>query len=283
MASAQLSVALQQARTFLNDTNATVWTDENLIPSMQQADQELQMQLWNIGSPVVRQITPPIPVPAGYGIDITALLPSDFLIPTLGFESGLVTAVLTSVVVSGLNATYAYSSSVGTPVVGALVNITGFSTLGNNVTGVYIISVVPNTSFTVLVTTQVNETHAGTANISDNNWIPLTEQYYPTLGYIATSTLTYWNWKDEKLSFSGVTVPRLVAFQYRREIPIPAAATDPIGITFGEMYLGARGAAIAAGAVGNSAVAQILDGEANKNFSMVLTANRGQQKPINKP
>jgi hypothetical protein len=49
------------------------------------------------------------------------------------------------------------------------------------------------------------------------------------------------------------------------------------------MYLGARGAAIAAGSVGNAQAAATLDAIAKENFGMVVTANRGQQKPINKP
>lgn len=286
MASVQLSVALTQARTFLNDSNATVWTDANLIPSMQQADQELQMKLWNIGSPVIRAVTGALLVPSGYSPNINSLLPSNFLIPTLGSECGQVSAVLTQVAVSGGLATYSYSSSTGTgtitaPTPGMSATITGFVTGGNN--GTFIIVSVASGTFTVTATTQVNEAHAAAAIMPDNVWVPLTEQFFLTIGYPIGSTLVWWSWQEETLLFSGATVNRYVNFQYRRQIPIPAAATDPIGITYGEMYLGARGAAIAAGSVGNAAVAQILDAIAETNFNMVLLANRGQQKPINKP
>ena len=285
MASAQLSVALSQARVFLNDTNATVWTDANLIPSMQQASQELQMHLWLIGSPVIRAMTGPLLVAAGYNPSITASLPSDFLIPTLGQECGQITAVLTGVVAAGGFATYAYSSSAGstTPSPGMSVTIAGFvATAGNNGTFT-VVSSVPGVSFTVVTTTQVTETHAATATMPDDIWVPLTEQFFLSPGYVLVSTLIYWSWQNETLLFSGSTVARYVDFQYRRQIPIPSTAVSPIGITFGEMYLGARGAAIAAGSVGNAQAAATLDAIAKENFGMVVTANRGQQKPINKP
>lgn len=286
MASVELSVALSQARVFLNDTNATVWTDANLIPCMQQADQELQMKLWMIGSPVIRAMTGALLVSAGYNPNINASLPADFLIPTLGYESGQVNAVLTQVAVSGGNAVYSYSSSIGTgaisaPAPGMTAVITGFTNSVNNVTG--IVTAATGATFTLKEVAQVNETHAAVAAMSDNAWIPLTEQYFLTLGYAIGPVLTYWSWQEEELLFSGSSVNRYVNFQYRRQIPIPAASTDEIGITYGEMYLGARGAAIAAGSVGNAPVAAILDGIAEKNFDMVLLANRGQQKPINKP
>ncbi len=286
MASVQLSVALAQARTFLNDTNATIWTDANLIPSMQQADQEMQMKLWMIGSPVIRAMTGPLLVPAGYGPNINANLPTDWLIPTLGQECGQVAATLTQVAVSGGLAVYSYSASTGTgsitlPAPGMTAVITGFVTSGNNVTG--IITAVGSGTFTLVATTQVNETHVGAASMADNQWTPLTEQFFLTPGYAIGPTLVYWSWQEETLLFSGSLVNRYVDFQYRRQIPIPNNATSPIGITFGEMYLGARGAAIAAGSVGNTAAAGILDAIAEKNFDMVIVANRGQQKPINKP
>jgi hypothetical protein len=208
---AQLSVALGMARGFLNDNNATVWTDANLIPFMQQADYELQTDLWMIGSPVVRARTSPLLVPSGANPDINSLLPADFLIPTLGIECG----------------------------------------------------------------------QAGSA--PDNLFIPLTEQFFLPLPYTLAANLVYWAWQEEKLQFSGATANRYVVFQYRRQIPIPQNATDPIGMTFGELYLGARGAAIAARAVGNDAAAQFLDMLAEKNFGKVVSANRGQQKPLNKP
>jgi len=284
VASVELSVALQMARTFLNDTNATVWTDANLIPSMQQADYELQVDLWQIGSPVVRAQTGPILVPSGYNPNINADLPSDFLIPTLGWECGQISATITAVAVSGGSAVYSYSGYSGAlaPAPGMTVTITGMAHSGNNVTGI-IVAAVAGTSFTLVTTTQESETEAGVGVMPDNVWIPLTEQFFLTIGTVIGPTLTFWSWQEEELLFNGSTANRYVNFQYRRLIPIPDSATSEIGITFGELYLGARGAAIAAGSVGNTAAAQVLDGIAQMNFGKVVSANRGQQKPVNKP
>ena len=208
---AQLSSALNMARAFLNDVNATVWSDPALIPLTTQAHYELQSDLWMNGSPVIRATTTPLLVAAGVSPDINAALPTDFLIPTHIDECGQAT---------------------GAP---------------------------------------------------DNLWIPMTEQFFFNLGQPLLTTLTWWSWQEEKLLFVGSSANRYVSIQYRRKIPVPQATTDPIGMTFGELYLGARAAAIAAGALGNAAAAGVLDGIAQTNFAKVLSANRGQQKPINKP
>jgi len=117
----------------------------------------------------------------------------------------------------------------------------------------------------------------------DNAWIPMTEQFFFSLTQVPQPTLIYWSYQKELILFVGSTTNRFVSIQYRRLIPIPQEATDPIGITFGEMYLGARGASIAAGATGNDAVEAKLTALAGTNFGKVVMANRGQQKPINKP
>jgi hypothetical protein len=210
MASATLETALQMGRGFLNDTAATVWSDANLIPFMQQAHYELQTDLWLVGSPVIRAVTSPLLIPDGANPTVPTL-PSNFLIPTLIQECG---------------------QSGGSP---------------------------------------------------DNLFIPMTECFFFPIPYTLTTVLAYWSWQQETLLFAGSSLPRYVVIQYRRLIPIPQLSTDLIGMTFGELYLGARGAAIAAGAVGNTAAAGVLDGIATANFNKVVMANRGQQKPITKP
>lgn len=51
------SVVLNAARTFLNDDNATLWTDATLMPKLQQAHRELQIKLRFAGSPIMRQLS----------------------------------------------------------------------------------------------------------------------------------------------------------------------------------------------------------------------------------
>lgn len=80
-------------------------------------------------------------------------------------DPGASTLTLTSVAVSGGDAVYAYSAVSGpAPAVGQTATISGFATSGNNVTAV-ITAVSAGVSITVATTTQVNETHAGTAQI----------------------------------------------------------------------------------------------------------------------
>jgi hypothetical protein len=75
-------------------------------------------------------------------------------------------AVLTAVDASLSSATYAYSSHTGlTPAVGMSVTVAGFTTPGNNVTGPIIAaSGGASGSFALALTTQADETHAGTAD-----------------------------------------------------------------------------------------------------------------------
>jgi hypothetical protein len=75
---ALLSVALNTARTLLNDDVSAVWSDASLIPKMQEAHRELQAKLWEVGSPVVRAQSPAISVLTGAKI-ITS--PVDMLTP----------------------------------------------------------------------------------------------------------------------------------------------------------------------------------------------------------
>jgi len=201
------SVALATARTLLNDDNATVWTDPVLIPKLQEAHRELQTDLWLVGSPVVREVTSPILVPAN-STDLGTNQPLDLVTPTALKE-------------------------------------------------------------------------ADSAN--STTWEDMTEVNYIPFNVAKSNKLIYWAWRGEKILFLGSTAPRYVIVFYRKLIPIPATANDPIGIIFGELYLGARTAALAAGSVGNKEVYDTVTALAKANFEKVVSANRGQQKPIFKP
>jgi len=51
---AQLSNVLTTARSYLNDDNATTWTDQILIPKAQEAFREVQNKLWTVGAQICR-------------------------------------------------------------------------------------------------------------------------------------------------------------------------------------------------------------------------------------
>lgn len=133
-----------------------------------------------------------------------------------------------------------------------------------------------------LCPTALFENQAGSP-VSLPGWTPMTEAFYIPLGYQQTATLNWWVWQQEVINVAGASQNRAVVVQYRRQITIPILATDLIGILFGESYLAARAAAIAAGTVGNVEVYTAMTALAKENLGKVISANRGQQKPSMKP
>lgn len=115
------------------------------------------------------------------------------------------------------------------------------------------------------------------------NWTPMTEAFYVPLGYIQLATLGWWSWRAEQIQFGGATGTVYVVIDYRRQIPIPALVTDPIGILFGESFLAARTAAIASGVLGNAEAFAAMTSLAKENLAKVLSANRGKQTSTIKP
>jgi len=90
--SVQLSQVLNTTRTYLNDDNATLWTDPVLIPKIQEAHRELQGQLWMIGSPIIRAQSLGIAIPINASnTNVTTLnptnYPTDMLNPTQCWEA----------------------------------------------------------------------------------------------------------------------------------------------------------------------------------------------------
>ncbi len=83
MAIYNLSVALAQARTLLNDDTAVQFPDPVLIPKAQIAHQELQTALWDCGSPIIRKTTSPGLLVTSNQTSLTAQgnMPTDLLVP----------------------------------------------------------------------------------------------------------------------------------------------------------------------------------------------------------
>lgn len=77
MAIVTLGQVLTTCRTYLNDDNATVWTDPILIPKVQEAHRELQTKLWEVGSPAVRAVSPGNVIGIG---QVNLIVPADNLI-----------------------------------------------------------------------------------------------------------------------------------------------------------------------------------------------------------
>lgn len=118
------------------------------------------------------------------------------------------------------------------------------------------------------------ETRADAIDMTECNFLP---------NRAALAILQDWCWKEEVIQFVAASADRKVIIYYRKLITIPVVAGDPIGILFGELYIGARAAAIAAGSVGNQEAFEFLSTTSESNFATVIAAQRGQQSPPSKP
>lgn len=72
------TVALDSARSYLNDSSGSMWDDSKLIPHLQEAHRDLQIMLWLNGLPVLKEKSTILSVPSG---TITLTLPSDLIEP----------------------------------------------------------------------------------------------------------------------------------------------------------------------------------------------------------
>jgi hypothetical protein len=145
----------------------------------------------------------------------------------------------------------------------------------------------PGTAFPTLPTDFLCPTalfeNAASSAVSAAGWVPMTEAFYIPLGTAVAATLGWWAWQQEQIVIAGASANRAVILQYRRSITVPVLSTDLIGILFGESYLAARAAAIAAGTLGNADLYTNMTALAKENLGRVISANRGQQKSIIKP
>lgn len=133
-----------------------------------------------------------------------------------------------------------------------------------------------------LCPTAMFENAAG-STVATPNWLPMTEAFYIPMGAAQGLTLDWWSWQQELVVLRGASANRAVIVQYRRQIPIPVLSTDVIGILFGESYLAARAAGMAAGTLGNAEALAAMTALSKENLAKVITANRGQQKPLLRP
>lgn len=74
---APASQVLESARTHLNDEYGSLWTDQKLMPKLQEAHRELQSTLFLAGIPVINDVSSVITVPAntvdGVNVDMSAV------------------------------------------------------------------------------------------------------------------------------------------------------------------------------------------------------------------
>jgi len=96
-----------------------------------------------------------------------------------------------------------------------------------------------------------------------------------------TTRIQYWAWREETIEFIAPTTDREVKLRYLKGLTVPTSASNPIGLIFGELYLGPRTAAIAVQNVGNPTRADELNVDAAFWIPKILAANvkRGQAVP----
>lgn len=111
---------------------------------------------------------------------------------------------------------------------------------------------------------------------------PMTER--DTLPYVVQTTkLIYWAWLQEVITFVGATQDRHVQLYYRRSIPVPTGAGDPLGFINAEIYLPHRVAALAAMSVGNETLFKYYTDEAQRSLGKIIRSNKGKVPPGTPP
>lgn len=105
---------------------------------------------------------------------------------------------------------------------------------------------------------------------------PMTEADILPLLSPGTSSLVYWSWWQETLTFIGAAIAITIAVDYWRRIPIPTNSGDLIGIIDGEQYLAPRIAALAAGSLGEQQTSTVSAALAEAQLQIVLSANRSR-------
>jgi hypothetical protein len=98
----------------------------------------------------------------------------------------------------------------------------------------------------------------------------------PLPNVVPTTTMIWWAWADEIVTFIGSSATRQVLMNYWRSLTLPAVNTDLIGFINGELYLAPRTAALAAGSVGQAAEMGALAGLADASLAEVILSNRGR-------
>ena len=98
----------------------------------------------------------------------------------------------------------------------------------------------------------------------------------PLPNVLPTTTMIWWSWSNEVVTFIGSSAIRKILMLYWRSLALPQVNTDSIGFINGELYLAPRTAAIAAGAVGQAAEMTALSQMADTSLTEVILSNRGR-------
>ncbi len=107
------------------------------------------------------------------------------------------------------------------------------------------------------------DSNASLADMDKVEILPNTEQ---------GTTLRWWCWREEVITFLGATTDRVVKLFYKKGLVVPTKVTDPIGVTFGELYLGPRVASLVCDSAGKHDSAEVFKGDAHSNLDKIIRA-----------
>lgn len=171
--------ALNSARSYLNDTGKSFWTDARLLPYLTEAYRDLLLILHSNGLPVLREKSSAITVAIG----ATSLtLPSDFVEPI-----------------------------------------------------------------------KLKERLSG----SSDTYVPMEEKDFAP-DFDQVENLRYWAFREGAIEFIGATTARQVLLFYQKSLTIPTSAASALTFLYAETFLGPQTAGYAAGALGNTTLAEAL-------------------------
>lgn len=112
------------------------------------------------------------------------------------------------------------------------------------------------------------------------NTYQLMTEVDPLPNVLVATTLIYWAWVEEAVTFIGASANRQVLMLYWRALNLPALNTDLIGFINGELYLAPRTAALAAGSVGQADEMSRLSSMADGSLTEVILSNRGRAPQV---
>lgn len=115
---------------------------------------------------------------------------------------------------------------------------------------------------------------------TDDQFILMTRQDFPP--YLQKETnLRYWCWRNNAFQFIGATSDRIVQLRYIGGLTTPSSVQDDLGLTFAEIFIGPRVAALLAVSMKDYDAAQSFQSIADTNLSQVIrTLVKGDEQPL---
>ena len=94
---------------------------------------------------------------------------------------------------------------------------------------------------------------------ADSTYIDMDEKSY--IPHVAeAATIRYWAWREEKVKLMKATANRVVQMRYTKGLAALTSGTSPIGVIFGEAFMGPRIASICYQSVVNSSILHLTNG-----------------------